>query len=515
LSPAILAELQQDPGVVAESDLAIAIIEAETHWNDTAESATTTLGFVGAKTMAFFGKMGHAIVIGAGGAGDPPDLALVAGDLLANIFLSPATILRDALNSTQRLVQGSANGQDGLDLALGVVRAGASLVKGKAGALLKIGTLAKKLPTGSRSAKVVARLMTAEAALATGTSGVSRIKKIVEVANLSATAATLVGGILDATNDEGAVAHLNTTLENVAGTALHGVLEEFDALQREFGGADLVHSLAATGTPVTAGAPAAGESPLVYWKLVRQTLRGVKIGTRVLRGGGLASASKGIANKIKRNFGEEAEQVFKDIEDVARRYGASDSVEQVAALKEKGFHRLVRALASNNPFARQGAIKVLQYLRDNPGVGQAEVKKFVRVTLANGKTYRRFVDLITNGLWVELKNWRKWPSFPPSRLDNYRQRSLRGAEWQFLLSIVELKADTANRFSMVFTRGQDGVEKFSSEMRAHFTKLLDDPWLERSMIRKGTPNEAADRAAYEFTIQRMKDAISRVIRFEG
>ncbi len=456
LSFTLPSEFQQDPGTVAESGIAIATIEAETEWNDAAESATTRVDFVTAKTMAFFAKLGHAIVIGSGGAGDPPDLALVAGDLVGSFFVAPVTIVRDVANSMDRLIRGAANGQDGLDLALGLVNVGASLVKGKAGALLKIGTLAKKLPTGSRSAKVVARLMAAEAALAAGASGVSRIKKVVEVANYSATAATLVGGILDGIGDDGeAVANLDTVLTNaepVPGDPIAAV-GEIERLRRDpdttpAGGRMVLAGLA---TPFDEGAPAADVPGLVkkYLRFSKKRAEGAEAAYKALKTKGVGSPFSIIRRITKSKLDDNpklAEEMLDGLSELSRK-----------ALNAEAMPAMARRLGSARGLTKSAQQFVMKAMRTK--VGGAEkigVEVFERIEVAGGKNVRRFYDFVvqqgTNLIRYEVKNWKlsSFTPFPP-RAGSDAYKAWRTARVQFMRDMINL-GSTPGQVKWVFPK---------------------------------------------------------------
>jgi hypothetical protein len=447
----------QEPGTVAESGLAIATIEAETVWNDTAETATTRLDFVTAKTMAFFAKLGHAIVIGSGGAGDPPDLALVAGDLVGSFFLAPVTAVRDVANSMDRLIRGAANGQDGLDLALGLVNVGASLVKGKAGALLKIGTLAKKLPSGSRATKVVARLMAAEAALAAGASGVSRIRKIVEVANYSATAAALVGGILDGIgDDEEAVADLDTVLANaepVSGDQVAAVSEvnrlrtDSDMTPR---GLKMV--LDGLATPFNEGSPAAevpGSLGKLFQKLSDARAAGVKAAYKSLKAKGVANPFL-IVKRIAKGGADDSAALADEMMD-----GLFELSKK--ALNTDAMQAMARRLGSKRPLTKTAQRFVMKAMRTK--IVSAEkigVEIFERIDVAGGRNVRRFYDFVvqkgTDLIRYEVKNWKlsTFTPFPPSGgSDAFKAWGT--ARTQFMRDMINLGA-TPKQIKWVFPK---------------------------------------------------------------
>ena len=437
----------QEPGASSETELAITLIETRTYWEDRAESSTDQVGFVAAKTMVFFAKLGQSVFAGSGGAGDPPDPVLMAGDFLGSFFLAPITIARDVANSTDRLIRGSANGQDGLDLALGVVTVGASLVKGKAGALLKLGTLAKSLPTGSKSSKVVARLIAAEAALEAGATGVSRIKKIVEVANYSAAAATIVGGILDVIgDDDDKVAHLNNVLEDSDDpvdtlSALDGTRNDGDA--KDFG-----HFISALGEPAT-GAPAA-DLPILRFKPKKNRLmvEGLNAGRRAVRAA-KGPATTGAAGAAIQQVTKQLAKDGVDAETVAK---VADNMRRVSS-KTKTLHKAVSNVKHPLKNKRLSAIGQLDDGADLVAglKGDEEVAfEFFQRIKGDGKNFKRFYDSVVvnkdSGVLVRFRESATLSSlkrFPPGDSDRIWS-SLDGKLRQMTRDIVQHKKEFLN-----------------------------------------------------------------------
>jgi hypothetical protein len=500
----LASPLLQAPGASAESGIGLATIEAETYWNDTAETATTRIGFVSASTMAFFAKLSHAVVIGSGGAGDPPDLALVAGDVLGSIFLSPVTILRDVANSSDRLIRGSASGQDGLDLALGVVNLGASLVKGKASALLKLGPLAKAITRTGKGSKTIARLIAFETSLAAGASGVSRIKKLVEVVNCSATAATLVGGILDAVgDDEEAVANVDTVLANAkpvpneplaAVAELNRIRTEPDVSPAGF---KLV--LAGFAAPFDEGAPAADTPGLrkLFMKLSPELAAGGRAGYQALVERGVRAPFT-IVRRIVKSTSTDRPQLAEEM---------LDGMAQLSkkALNDATMQAMTRRLGSARALTKTSQQFVMKVMRSKVAAAdKVGVEFFASVKVAGGRTVNRFYDLaVQKGnltVFYEVKNWKlsTFTPFPPGTKGTVAYSAWRSAKTQFMKDMINL-GTTPGQIKWVFPAGfldkkigdvtnkQKMAEEFlsvlnSNEFKKYVGRPIDNPNRYRDVI---------------------------------
>lgn len=516
----LASPLLQAPGASAESGIGLATIEAETYWNDTAETATTRIGFVSASTMAFFAKLSHAVVIGSGGAGDPPDLALVAGDVLGTIFLSPVTILRDVANSSDRLIRGSASGQDGLDLALGVVNLGASLVKGKASALLKLGPLAKAITRTGKGSKTIARLIAFETSLAAGASGVSRIKKLVEVVNYSATAATLVGGILDAVGDDDeSVGHLNNILDESENppTDPTETLAEIGSFKEAAPSADLKHVLGAIGrqddgSPAADGAAVirtarAGKKSLgTLKKVVTRSL--TKAGVR--RGEAGAQIARATYNLIGDGFSRTQRRlIWAELDRLGRRNPGA----MVTRMKE---------LASWNPAARIGAAKAIA---DGARLSDelAEATILVERRAVRSVTTRRGLvrieireDNVAAGPLGDLarhesKSWGSFTGFPAART---RQRDqVDTAVRQLQDSVVIYGADSVAAINKINILVRPGFPPAAKEQMIRYFESQFVP--SNNRLRSLLREQLGDEEAYRVAVARSRAAVRTILRIES
>jgi hypothetical protein len=527
LLPGEIAGPAQGAPTLSERQGAGVFTKAEVHWEDRAETATTDVGYVTAELLGFMAKFGRGVFVGSG-EGDF-DMTVLAGDLLGSIFLSPVSIFREFFNSADRVIRMQASGADGLTLALGVVNIAGSLVKGKAATFAKTAVVAKALANNSRASGAMARLISAETRFAAGAGGVSRIQKLVAIANVSFVAKIAVGGIIDFVGDrDDTIEHFNNVLENAEND--QEVLEALATFESEgWSSRDFRSFLKAAGTPLDEDAPAQGSQPAKKWlNLARVTLHGVKMSRGVLVGAALETRATTFAARVKKYHGRQLQEIYQRARSIGRRMGQIDDDGKLIAGNKGNVHRWLSDLVHPKANIRGAAVFVMRVVDALPPsvVPTFEVSKVIKSVA--GKEFKRRIDFTTPGplgeLWHEVANW-NWTQrggFPPIRPSAYAAGSrefnravahwnaLRDKERQFMTSIIELGPDAATRLKMTFPTGLSQAGERA--MRDHFIALLKDPITRRHMVDAvldpGSPKRYSD------TVSAVAAAISNVITFK-
>jgi hypothetical protein len=492
LADARLALAQDDQAPATDRYAGGVFTEAETFWEDRAESATSNLGYVTAKFLGFFAKFGRGVFVGSGGDGDALDPAVLAGDILGSFFLAPVAIARDIINAVDRLIRAQATGADALDLAVGIVSVAGAVVKGKLGVLLKTAKIGKLIARNGKAGRVIARLLAFEARLVAGAEGVSRIKKIVEVANLSYTAGQFVGGLLDLIGDqEESVAHLNTILENAENpNDPEPILAELQAQGNDIPADAFRLVLAGYATPYDEGSPAADIPGLLnkFLKPTKKTLEGGAGAYRALRSQGVEGAFT-IIRRIVTRHKDESKALLDGLADLTEKVGPAGLV-HVA--------RMARRLGSNSPITRAGQRFVMQALRPRlAGASAVRIEQIVEISLQRtGKQVRRFYDFVARvggkDVHFECKNWslKNWTPFPP-RITNVRlYRAYRTAKEQFLRDLTQFGADPSQIRWILPKEFMTAANR--TRLVADFTERVNSPTFRRY---------ATSDAAYRTTME--------------
>ena len=438
---------------------------AEVFYEDRAASEESDIKYALWMELAFTVKFTRGLFLGAEGETDP---AVLAGDFLGSLF-----VLRDFINSSGRALDGEVDGARALDIAVGLFTL-LERALGKKLILLKgARNLAKVIARGGPSSRALARLIALEAKITAGAAGVSRIRKLLEVAQIGLPVATALAGLLDHTgDDEEAAEHLSNTLDNAGNDQeVQAVVAELGEMRGEVPPDEFRALLRAVGTPTPEGSPsAAGSAPRRFVKLTRKALKGVRISGKFLKEapGGINQYSKHLTNQIKLNHPENFTEIWEKIDDLILRVNKLDP--NTAARINGNLHRMLRDLGSNHEIRRNAALLTLRVAHAIPDTGLI-FESFQKFTAANGKLFRRFPDILTStGKWIEIKAWSNWLKFPPpvgSRLATY----VNAAEQQILRTIA-LKGDAAATELVVYFPKLGIGQCCEAAVRQYFTNFF-------------------------------------------
>ena len=285
--------------------------------------------------------------------------------------------------------------------------------------------------------------------------GVSRIKKLVEIAQGSTAAAQLLGAGLDLCGVHvDAIEAFNNMMSSTPDSQVQGVLKQVSTVvEEELTAADGRDIILALGAPLPDGVPAAdGGAPKKFVQATERLLEGVKIGKKVLAKGStrLQKAAKRIASKAKK---------YHDIDFNEDKMPFKDIWEQISRLdkdKVQELQRLVRQLARKRDIVRIGARRsiavaatvtdpakiasVVANLKLPPGTSKVVIETLEKSTQVKwlpkvGKGLRvrtRVYDQVLNAggkrFFCEVKRWKKFPPNPEaleSALDQMRRDVVR------------------------------------------------------------------------------------------
>ena len=484
--------------------------DAETFWEDYGEQETTPIGIVTSATLAFMARFGRGVFVGAD-TGEI-DGAVLAGDLAGTFFLAPVALVRDLSNATDRAIQGQETGDDALALALGLVQVAGTLTNGKLGAVLKASKLIKDLPKGSRAAKAVARLIALETKLAAGAAGVSRVRKLIEVAQLSAGASQLVGLGLDICGVHvPAIEAFNGIMTNAVEAEVPGVLAELQKGIDQFDAEDVRTAMQALATPYDDGSAgsAAASSAFRFVRPTAQVMRGMWAAQAGLKAAGASKVTPRarvfFIALLTRRDRLDPEPIYGGFDVMIQKMGA-DGFPAVAAM--------ARRLGSWRPNVRLGQRFVLQVLLEKVGPKPGVlVEKYVSLTVRGvKKPLKRFYDLVDGNLHYEIKNW-GWKGFPPSLTDSLKWRALLAARNQWIRDVA-YHALTAGgegvpgRLRFVFP---SALKPFETSLKAYFKSALGGPTLKKYMV--DNPADPDQLRLYQQTIDEVLRRINEIIVF--
>ena len=496
-------------GTLTEESYGHVFTTAEASWEDSAETAETDFEYVGAKLMGTFAKLGRGLFVGSGGGGDI-DLAVLAGDMLGSILLAPVTIVRDVFNALDRVIALKGNTADGLDLALAVVNVAAVLVKGKVGTLVQGSKFIKLMGRNTRASGAVARLVALEARVAAGAGGVSRIRKLLEVANLSYAAGQAVKAVVEVVGSrEDSVEHASNVMDGADDPA--GVTEDLAAVAGETPPEDMRLLLEAAGEPEPEAAAAAAAAPgkavaaaaTPSKLLLRWSRQGLKEGLartgKYLRETDLGIAAKTFARRLRWTLGIHAPEVCERLGHVAKQ-------------TPERFELLLKGLASWNVRTWQGAHKVLGVAAELSNAatrsqalsklglpaGAFKLKGFEEKQLIQflsngaGKARQRFYDILVEIegriFRLEVKNWTQ---FPPGGT------ALPSAVNQMRRDLVKHLTEPGFSLEQVRWVFPSGMQQYSGLIRQEMRKAVDAEFVQ-ALIRSGASAEdvveAIDRA---------------------